>query len=499
MPSKRIKGCAVPGLYKLDPTKLRMEEPLPGALCTIDGRIMLREGQILKADVLDRLRRRLAGGIFGDSDWPATYRAASQAARTTGCDSTAPSRNKGASKNLTSLTVDKLQPGMRLRSDLYTNRGALLLTKGAEVTCHLLNKLRQYRIFEVQLGTLEPEEPESSEARSAKRRKVPPTNAHQPPRILPLADFRAELTRGKILYQQSIDRVAEIIEDAFQGRRSSTTALRDVISDFAGFLQVASGLLPSLVTVGETPPEYLYQHGLNVALTAMSAATTLNVSEDEIAEIGMGAIMQDLGMLSVPKALRFAPRPLTDAERAEVQRHPIYSVDMLERLGAPKTSLMIAYQAHERPDRSGYPNGRHRMLIHPHARLVSAADVYVALSSQRPHRAGRSPYQAMRTLLKEANENHLDAGAVRTILDCMSLFPLGSYVSLSDGNVAKVIRANPGKHTQPVVVILNADGSETSSEIDLANNYSLRIVKAYASAPDLAAQPTPSTPAAQVA
>ena len=221
---------------------------------------------------------------------------------------------------------------------------------------------------------------------------------------------------------------------------------------------------------------------------AMPVATTANVPEDQIPEIGMGAMMQDLGMMSVSGELRFAPRSLTEAERAEVERHPTYTVDLLQRLGVPDTSLMIAYQAHERPDRSGYPNGRHRMLIHPLARLVSAVDAYVALSSKRAHRPNRSPYEAMRVLLAEANENRQDADAVRAILDSLSLFPLGSYVTLSDGNDARVVRANPGKHTRPVVVVLNTDGTETACEVDLARSADLKIVKALESAPGLAAK-----------
>lgn len=140
--------------------------------------------------------------------------------------------------------------------------------------------------------------------------------------------------------------------------------------------------------------------------------------------------------------------------------------------------MMIAYQSHERPDRSGYPKGRHRMLIHPFARIVGAADAYVALSSQRPHRDGRIPYQAMTTLLEEANRDRHDRDAVRTILDCLSLFPLGSYVNLSNGSRARVLRANPGLHTRPVVLQLNADGTDSDVEIDLSLEDDLSVAKA---------------------
>ena len=481
-------GDKARALHELDPLELELGEPLPGALCTVDGRVVMRKGVTLEFEVLDRLRQRLADGLYGGAEWPSTFRvAAPDRQHAESSKQSTPPGGKPA--ELTSLSVEKLQPGMRLTSNLYTNRGALLLTEGAEITYRLLARLRQYRIFEVQLGAPQSTTlshtgtPVASESQRALRRRGSSKNAPVRQQPLSIADLRAEIQLGTTLYEASIDRIMAVTEDAMQGRKSSTTAIRSLVSDFLGFLRLDPSILPGLVQIGETPPEYLFKHGLNVALTAISAASALNLPEDAITNIGMGAMMQDLGMLSVPRALRFAPRMLAEEEKLEIKRHPTHSADLLDRLGMPGVSAVIAYQAHERPDRSGYPNGRHRMLIHPHARLVTAADSYVALSSERPHRPNYSPYDAMRTILQEASENRLDGEAVRTLLDGLSLFPLGSYVGLCDGSSAKVLRANHGQHTKPVVMVLNADGSDSDCELDLAVDESVRIVLALKSAP----------------
>ncbi len=118
------------------------------------------------------------------------------------------------------------------------------------------------------------------------------------------------------------------------------------------------------------------------------------------------------------------------------------------------------------------------MLIHPYARVVAAADAYAAMCSNRPHRNGRSPYQAMEILLKQASRDLFDRGVIRTFLDCMSLFPVGSYVKLSNGQAAKVVHANPGLHTRPVVLLLDRDGSESDIELDLGRDDTVQVVQA---------------------
>ena len=156
--------------------------------------------------------------------------------------------------------------------------------------------------------------------------------------------------------------------------------------------------------------------------------------------------------------------------------HPFFSVDAMERAGhMSATSMVIAYQSHERLDSSGYPRARHRMHIHPYAQIVAAADIYISMCSQRPHRPRHSPYEAMTALLDEGRQNRIDREAIRTLLDCVSLFPVGSYVRLSDGRVARVLRANPKLHTKPVVLPLNSDGSASDCELDLSRIDTLHV------------------------
>jgi HD-GYP domain-containing protein (c-di-GMP phosphodiesterase class II) len=143
---------------------------------------------------------------------------------------------------------------------------------------------------------------------------------------------------------------------------------------------------------------------------------------------------------------------LDAGEFVEIAKHPFITFDILEaNLDAvPSAARMVAYQMHERADGSGYPRGRTLEQTHPLARLASVIDAYTALVAPRPHRPGMLPYFAMEKVVKDVGQGIYDPQVVRGLLRTIGLFPLGSYVELSDGSVGRVIRANEN-YTRPVI------------------------------------------------
>jgi HD-GYP domain-containing protein (c-di-GMP phosphodiesterase class II) len=158
-------------------------------------------------------------------------------------------------------------------------------------------------------------------------------------------------------------------------------------------------------------------------------------------------------MARIPEAVLNSSRRLTAMEILDIQRHPMLTSNLLERTaGIPEVVRLIVYQTHERPDGSGYPHGRTKENIHPFARILQVADTFVALTTSRPFRAPYMPYAAVKCLLHQAQKNHVDAEVVRGMLRVLSLFPTGSYVELSDGQQALVLRANPDDFSRPLVI-----------------------------------------------
>jgi HD-GYP domain-containing protein (c-di-GMP phosphodiesterase class II) len=193
----------------------------------------------------------------------------------------------------------------------------------------------------------------------------------------------------------------------------------------------------------------------------MGLASEMGLTENEIRTIGLSGLLHDWGMTRIPAEIRNASRVLSRAEFAEVQKHPLYTLELLERVdGLPEDVPMICYQAHEQPNGRGYPRGRRDKEIHPGARILHVADAYCALTSRRPFRLPLTPYAAVECLVRNTRDRSFDPDAVRALLHVLSLFPIGSYVMLSDDSMGRVIRRNGNHFAKPIVqIVRRSDGT----------------------------------------
>ncbi len=192
---------------------------------------------------------------------------------------------------------------------------------------------------------------------------------------LPLAALREEAELGVKRYAEASLLVNGVYEKTCTGDKASSGVIRQTVDKFLMMLELDKDLLPLVVSMQEPEKEYLFDHCVNVSLLSISMAAQLGWNSEQIMDVGYGALMQDVGMLRVPEDIRMAPRPLTPDERREMELHPYYSLEALERIiGAPQTAHFIAYQSHERGDRTGYPKRRSDMFLHPFAKVVAIAD-----------------------------------------------------------------------------------------------------------------------------
>ncbi|WP_417384002.1 HD-GYP domain-containing protein [Gimesia sp.] len=201
--------------------------------------------------------------------------------------------------------------------------------------------------------------------------------------------------------------------------------------------------------------ETLSQHCLQMSLLGMAIGTELNLDENNVRNIGLCGLVHDWGMVRVQNKIGKSRRRLNALERIEMQKHPIFSLEMLENVaGIPSVVPVVCYQVHEQPNGLGYPRQRTHKMIHMFARILNVAHSYVSLTSSREDRPALMPYAAMEYLLRLTNDKTIDQAPMRALLNLLSLFPIGSYVILNDGSAARVIRRNKDHYTSPIVQVL---------------------------------------------
>lgn len=392
------------------------------------------------------------------------------------------------------IKAEDLPIGVEVSHGLFDDSGILLLAEGSVITPRFVELLARRRIGSVFLPGPTPVQLNAHERKElvehldesisadlghcvSARSKGASRQA-----ILPVEHLRAEAGACVQKHAETSQILRGVFEEACFGSKSTGAVIQSAIGSFITMMELDDGVLPMVLSMQEPKHEYLFDHCVNISLLSMSMSAQLGWSQEQIAEIGYGAMISDVGMLRVPEEIRLAPRKLTRDERNEMELHPFYTIEALERIsGVPRTAHFIAYQSHERGDRTGYPKKRSDMYVHPYAKVVAIADAYCAMTSPRPHRRALSSYEAAKTILKHASENKYDRSFVRAFLDAISLFPVGSHVEISSGLKGQVVRSNPGAHTRPFIDLLDADGQTTGQLIDLSNHSELKVVRALSS------------------
>lgn len=382
-----------------------------------------------------------------------------------------------------SVSVAKLALGRALQFPMHDANGILLLAEGAVITPEFKRLLEARQVQSVHVR------PEDAAFMTGEAPATPPP----PPRaILPKFDERVSAqiektihrwmsgnsNRGPALKQRMTPRGKEAIDPQFEKEIThqnlrTTATLTNMMGQAAHgrFTQVAGSILNAIQSsiklmttdmdgvlaqrLSGCPDSQLARHCLRMAQWSMAIAIEMGLNADNVGKIGVTALLHDWGMLRVSEAVRYADHPLTQNERLELQRHVSYSVDMLERIeGLPTLVPLVSYQVHEKLDGSGYPRRKLEPSIHLFARILHVADDFVTLTAPNGWRPAVLPYAAMAGMLRQDFGRAADVSVLRAFLRAAGLFPPGSYVRLSDGSEAIVLRAQGDAYTQPVVRLI---------------------------------------------
>lgn len=275
-----------------------------------------------------------------------------------------------------------------------------------------------------------------------------------------LQDFLGSMETSKHLRGEVVQSVA-------------TESIEDLLSDVDLFVKL---------TLEGGHQEHLHQHCLRVAKLAMSMATILGFREDDVRQLGIGCLLSRVGMDEAMKGLVSSRRSLTPLEFLEIKKHPGRTWNALERItDLPVGARQVAWQINERWNGTGYPRGRSQKQIHPLARIAAVADVFIALTSVRPHRAAYSPHEAIKIILADTHQGLYEPQSVRGLLQTVSLFPLGSCVELSNATLAITIRNDSAHYDRPTVkIVCDLQGNLLPEQfVNLQEMMSLHIVQSH--------------------
>ena len=217
---------------------------------------------------------------------------------------------------------------------------------------------------------------------------------------------------------------------------------------------------------------YTFQHSVSVAVISISIGVAMGLPRAKLFNLGMAAIFHDIGKVKVPLDVLNKPSKLTDEEFAEIMKHPTYGYGIAKRKFDLPTEVFVAIlEHHEKFNGQGYPNKLAGDKILLNARIIAVADVYDAVTSQRPYNKPMTPSEGYELIMANAY-SHFDPDVVNAFVTKIAAYPLGTTVTLSNDMKAVVIENHEDCMMRPKVKVIHS-GSE-KIYIDLKNDIDAR-------------------------
>ncbi len=233
--------------------------------------------------------------------------------------------------------------------------------------------------------------------------------------------------------------------------------IKDTTEKLIDNLSASSDIMVNIADI-KMYDDYTFHHSLSVSIMALAIGMELGLNHRELNELGLSGLLHDIGKVSIPIEIINKPGRLTQEEFGIVKMHPVHAANhLLERRLVPPNSYYGIVGHHEKVDGTGYPRGLKGDEIHLYAKILAVADVFDALTSQRPYRTPSPPSEAIEYIMGGTG-SHFDEQCVRAFIRKVAPYPVGTVVQLSNGETATVMANFPDQPLRPTVAVTGRPG-----------------------------------------
>ena len=280
--------------------------------------------------------------------------------------------------------------------------------------------------------------------------------------------YAKELETAQVVQKEAQSVVRNIMNDVRMGKSIESERVKRVVNSMVDSILHNPDALVSLTQI-KNYDEYTFIHSLDVCILSLSMARHINLSREEMMQIGIGALLHDVGKMKIDPFILKKPATLSSQEWVEMRKHPIYSLQIMETShGFPEESKQLALQHHERYNGSGYPFGLKGDNIGVLGQIAGIIDFYDAITSDRAFRKALQPHEGIRQIYEKGHAE-FDRLLVERFIQCIGIYPFGTFVLLDTEEMAVVCGTQGESLLRPQVLVIYRNSKTPYPEPFLAD------------------------------
>lgn len=292
-----------------------------------------------------------------------------------------------------------------------------------------------------------------------------------PPPPEPKTSFSDEVKRAAKICARGKEAVVSMFQEARMGKAIEAEEVGPLVEEISNSTLRNPGALISLARL-KTADDYTYMHSVAVCALMIALARKLGLDEQQTRDAGMAGLLHDLGKAMIPMEILNKPGKLTDEEFAIVKTHPEEGHKLLlDGHGISEAIKDVCLHHHEKVDGSGYPKRLNSETMTLFAKMGAVCDVYDAITSNRPYKAGWDPAESIKRMAEW--KGHFDPTVFQAFVKSLGIYPVGSFIRLESGKLGVVIEQGEQSLLKPKVKVFFSTKSQSyikPEAIDLARS-----------------------------